>query len=63
MRRATVQHRRLKADDNTRQASGGGNADAYGARQGGGHRSRPSGAGTSEKVDRRPGRKGPSGTS
>jgi hypothetical protein len=63
MKRADVQHRHVKEDDNTHETSAEEAApDASRARtqQGGGHRSGSSGAGTSEKLDREPERKGPS---
>lgn len=64
MKPARVQPRHLKVDEEIRQTS----ADEAAPRaprshtqQGGGHRSGSSGAGTSEKLDREPERKGPSG--
>lgn len=65
MKPAKVQHRNVKDDHKTHQTSAE-EAAPYASRahtqQGGGHRSGSSGAGTSEKLDREPEPKGPSGT-
>lgn len=62
MKQVQLRHRYVKGDDNGHESS----ADEVVAdvsrahvQQGGGHRSGSSGAGTSEKVDREPGRKEP----
>ena len=57
MKRAQVQHRHMKDDENTHQTSAeeaAPDASRTPSQQRGGHRSGSSGAGTSEKLDREP---------
>jgi hypothetical protein len=65
MKRTQVQHRHTKDDEKTHQTSAeeaAPDASRTDTQQGGGHRSGSSGAGTSEKLDREPERRGPSGS-